>query len=98
MSNIIPFKPRAPKPTYTVDDPYFFISCLHTAANVAAYVYNDHQAVELLISEMRSMYLSGSATAELSEETRQVCARYLSHGEHRREDVRRSIDFIYSVD
>jgi len=96
MSNIIQFRAKPKEPTYTVTNDMFFITCLQTAANVAAYVHHDEKAVELLISAMREMYLSGDATTYLDEETRRICARYLSEGDNKSKDITKSIDFIYS--
>ena len=98
MSNVIQFRPKPKEPDYVVDDGEFFISCLHTAANKAAYVHHDAKAVELLIDEMKAMYLAGTARTYLNDEIKQVCARYLSKNEHAKEDLTRSINFIYSVD
>ncbi len=96
MNNVIQFRAKPKEPTYTVTDDIFFISCLQTAANVAAYVHHDEKAVELLINAMREMYLSGDATTYLDDETRRICARYLSEGEHKKQDITKSIEFIYS--
>lgn len=101
MTNIIQFKPKsvtvtASVPDTVAPDEWYFVSEIDTAVKIAAYVYKDVEAVDLLLAEMRR-YLAGAISMDyLPEHVRSRCAQYLVKNEQHKEDVSKSIEYIYS--
>jgi hypothetical protein len=104
MSKVIAFRPKAgpgvkaaatEKPASRVaPDQIYYIGSLETAAQIAAYVYRDMPAVDLLMAQMHRFFRDNLSNDHLPFEVRHRCGRYLVDNE---EDMCKSIDLIYSL-
>lgn len=100
MTNVVEFKPRAkaqPESESLAPDEWYFISDLDTALKIAAYVYRDIEAVDMLMAEIHRFYKSGVSSDFLPDAVRLRCAKYLTKNEQYRSDVTESIKYIYST-
>lgn len=101
MTNIIQFKPKsvtvtAPASDTAAPDEWYFVSELDTAVKIAAYVYKDVEAVDMLLAEMRR-FLAGAISMDyLPEQVRTRCAQYLIKNDQHKQDVSKSIEYLYS--
>jgi hypothetical protein len=101
MTNIVQFKPKTvtvaePVEQAVAPDEWYFVSELDTAIKIAAYVYKDVEAVDMLLAEMRRFLATATSMDYLPEEVRTRCALYLVKNEQHKEDVTKSIEYIYS--
>ena len=104
MSEVIAFRPKAAataepaateKPaTRLAPDQIYYIGSLETAVQIAAYVYRDLPAVDLLMAQMHRFFRDNLSNDHLPFEVRHRCGRYLVDNE---EDMGKSIDLIYSL-
>ena len=96
MANVIPFKLKTiPEPQAgPAPDDRYFVGSINTSAEIAAYVYQDKEAAEMLLGEMRRFMTSGVSYDYLPLEVRQRCGRYLANDD---DDIGKAIDVIYSV-
>jgi hypothetical protein len=101
MTSIIQFKPKSVTVTESVEqvvapNECYFVSELDTAIKIAAYVYKDVEAVDLLMAEMHRFLRGAIAMDYLSEEVRTRCSQYLIKSDQHKEDMTKSIEYIYS--
>jgi hypothetical protein len=98
MTNIIAFKPKtvAPpvqEPTEIAKDIGYFIGTIMNSAQIAAYLYKDQEASDMLMLHAHRLLREGISNDYLPLEVRQKCARYLAQTD---EDVTKWIDFLYA--
>ena len=94
-----PRRARKPKATgiQAAADTIYFITTLHEAANIAAYVYKDKKGVDMILAEIARFYAAGISYDHLSLEFRAHCRLYLNEDANPRylEDVTKAFEFIY---
>lgn len=97
MTNVITFKPKtvaqpAPETTEIAPDHGYYIGCLMDGAQIAAFLYKDQAAADMLMLQAHRLLREGISNDYLPFEVRHKCARYLAQSE---EDITKWIDFLY---
>jgi hypothetical protein len=98
MTNVIVFNPKtapqpAPETTEIAKDIGYYVGCLMDSAQIAAFLYKDQEASDMLMLQAHRLLREGISKDYLPLEVRQRCARYLAQTE---EDVTKWIDFLYA--
>ena len=96
MTNVIAFKPRNQQveEAPVAPDRYYLITSLDSAAKIAAYVYKDREAVEMLLLEIGRFYATHTTLNKLPLELRTRCAKYLIRDEQYEEDLDTYIEHL----
>ena len=96
MTNVITFKPRTQQieEAPVAPDSYYLITSLDSAVKIAAYVYKDLEAVEMLLLETGRFYATNTTLDKLPLELRTRCAKYLIRDEQYEEDLSTYIDCL----
>jgi hypothetical protein len=97
MANVIEFKPRtvaqpAQKATEIAEDIGYYIGSIMDGAQIAAFIYKDQAAADMLMLQAHRFLREGISNDHLPFEVRHKCARYLAQTE---EDITKWIDFLY---
>jgi hypothetical protein len=82
MTNIIEFKPKQRAPEIEpAEDKSYWIQDIQFAANYAAFVHRDTEAVEMLVDQIKACLVSAQAVCHLPLAVRIRCASYLLSGD-----------------
>ena len=96
MNNVIAFpnSQTATDPAQRREDRprSYFVTDVQLAVSVAAYLYADLEAADLLMAEIQAMYRIGKRITCLSEETRTRCGRYLRPD---KETIEKTFEILY---
>jgi hypothetical protein len=94
MTNIIAFKPKAPVQPQIEPSEMYFTNRLVTALEIASYVHNDQEAVDLLLVELNRFFRQKISYDRLPEATVGRCLKYLEYSD---EDLDASINYSFSI-
>lgn len=79
------------------EDTLYFVTSLHDACNIAAYVYKDKVGVKMLLDEISRFYSQGISYDRLPLELRTHCRLYIGYEDtpQRNADFDKAFEYIY---
>ena len=98
MTNIVKFPTKTTEPQVEpAEDTLYFVTSLHDACNIAAYVYKDKVGVKMLMGEIARFYDQRISYDRIPLEVRTHCRNYIGYKSNpqRDADFDKAFEFIY---